>query len=547
MSERLSLGLDFGTESVRALLLDLVDGRERAVASEPFAHGVMDEVFLPSGERLPPHFALQHPRDYIEAAGRATRRALESAGVDPSAVLGIGIDFTACTPLPLDRRGEPLCFDPAFEREPHAYVKLWKHHGAIPEAERMNAVARERGESFLARYGGTLSSEWLLPKLLELLRAAPKVAAAAARFVESSDWLVERWTGQRLRGACAAGYKGLVDAEGEHPSSSYLAAVDPRLPSELARLVPADPLVPAGVEAGVLGERGAAELGLRRGIPVSGPIIDAHAAVPGCGVGRAGTLVAILGTSACHMLLGEREVAVTGIQGVVQDGILPGFFGYEAGQAGFGDLFGWFVERLLGREDAAFADLERRASALPAGRHGLLALDWWNGNRSILIDPELSGLIVGLDLSTTREQIYAALVEAAAFGTRRILENFEQHGLRCDEVRACGGIAVRSPFVVQTLADITARTWTVIEAPETCARGAALCGAVAAGSARGGFDSMAAALRSLPEPPQRRVTPRVETRAIYDQLYALWRELHDHFGLRAKHLMHALRQVRREA
>jgi L-ribulokinase len=544
MSERLSLGLDFGTESVRALLLDLADGRERAVAAEPFPHGVMDEVLAASGAQLPPHFALQHPRDYLEAAGRATRRALESAGVDASAVIGIGIDFTACTPLPLDRHGEPLCFDPAFEREPHAYVKLWKHHGAIPEAERMNRVARERGESFLARYGGTLSSEWLLPKLLEILRAAPQVAQAAARFVEASDWLVERWTGQRIRGACAAGYKGLVDAQGAHPSSAYLAAVDPRLPSELARLVPGEPLVPAGVAAGVLGERGASELGLRRGTPVAGPIIDAHAAVPGCGVGRAGTLVAILGTSACHMLLGEREVLVPGIQGVVRDGILPGYFGYEAGQAGFGDLFGWFVERLLGRDGSAFAELEQRAAALPPGRHGLLALDWWNGNRSILIDPELSGLIVGLELSTTREQIYAALIEAAAFGTRRILENFEEHGLRCDEVRACGGIAVRSPFVVQTLADVTARTWTVIDAPETCARGAALSGAVAAGRERGGFSSMAAALQALPEPASRRVTPRAEARAIYDSLYALWRELHDHFGVRAKHLMHALRQLR---
>ncbi|MBK9386415.1 MAG: ribulokinase [Planctomycetes bacterium] len=544
MSQRLSLGLDFGTESVRALLLDLADGRERAVAAEPFPHGVMDDVLARSGAKLPPHFALQNPRDYIEAAGRATRRALQSAGVDPSAVIGIGIDFTACTPLPLDRRGEPLCFAPEFEREPHAYVKLWKHHGAISEAEHMNRVARERGESFLARYGGTLSSEWLLPKLLEILRAAPHVAAATARFVEASDWLVERWTGQRIRGACAAGYKGLVDARGAHPNGAYLEAVDPRLPAELARLVPADPLVPAGVVAGLLGERGAAELGLLRGTPVSAPIIDAHAAVPGCGVGRAGTLVAILGTSACHMLLGEREVSVAGIQGVVRDGILPGFFGYEAGQAGFGDLFGWFVERLLGRDGSAFAELEQRAAALLPGRHGLLALDWWNGNRSILIDPELSGLIVGLDLSTTREQIYAALIEAAAFGTRRILENFEEHGLRCDEVRACGGIAVRSPFVVQTLADITARTWTVIDAPETCARGAALCGAVAAGRERGGFATMAAALQSLPEPPLRRVTPRAEARASYDALYALWREIHDHFGVRAKHLMHALRQLR---
>jgi L-ribulokinase len=228
----------------------------------------------------------------------------------------------------------------------------------------------------------------------------------------------------------------------------------------------------------------------------------------------------------------------------VRVGILPGYFGYEAGQAGFGDLFGWFVERLLGRDGSAFAELEQRAAALPPGRHGLLALDWWNGNRSILIDTELSGLIVGLELSTTREQIYAALIEAAAFGTRRILENFEEHGLRCDEVRACGGIAVRSPFVVQTLADVTARTWTVIDAPETCARGAALCGAVAAGPARGGFASMSEALHALPEPPLRRIEPRAEARAAYERLQPLWRELHDHFGVRGARLMHSLRELR---
>lgn len=544
MSERFSLGLDFGTESVRALLLDLANGRERAVAAEPYAHGVMDEVFAPTGERLPPHFALQHPRDYGEAAARAVARALREAGAPASAVIGIGIDATACTPLPLDARGEPLCDDPRFAREPHAYAKLWKHHGAIPQAERMNAIARERGEAFLARYGGTLSSEWLLPKLLEIVERAPAVAAGAARFVEFSDWLVERWTARRVRGACAAGYKGLVDSAGALPDGAYLSAVDARLPRAIERLLPQDPIIPAGVAAGDLSERGARELGLAPGIPVSAPIIDAHAAVPGCGVGRAGTLVAILGTSACHMLLDEREVLVPGIQGVVRDGILPGFFGYEAGQAGFGDLFAWYVERLLGRDASAFRELERGAAALPPGRHGLLVLDWWNGNRSVLIDPALSGMIVGLDLATTREQIYAALVESVAFGTRRILENFEEHGLRCDEVRACGGIAVRSPFVVQTLADVTGRPWTVIDAPETCARGAALCGAVAAGPARGGFASMSEALHALPEPPLRRIEPRAEARAAYERLRPLWRELHDHFGVRGSRLMHALRELR---
>jgi L-ribulokinase len=538
-SGRLALGLDFGTESVRALLVDVESGAVAGRGEQPYAHGVMAERLLPDGPPLPADFALQQPRDYLDALERATAAALAAAGSDGAAVAGIGVDFTACTMLPVDAALAPLCWRDEFRREPHAFVKLWKHHGAIAEAEAINRTARELGEPWLARYGGTTSSEWLLAKAFETLHRAPRVFEAAARFVEASDWVVADLAGlggRFVRGACAAGYKGLWNRRDGPPGEKFLARLDPRLARFFVEKTPGD-VVAAGVAAGRLTRAWAARLRVNEGTPVSAAIIDAHAAVPGAGVTKPGSMVAILGTSACHMLLSEREQFVPGIQGVVEDGIVPGLFGYEAGQAAFGDTFEWFVERLLGAPHEArgrlHAELSARAAALPAGKSGLLVLDWWNGNRSILVDPRLSGLVVGLTGSTRPEELYRALIEGAAFSTRKIVENFVANGVAVDEVVACGGIAEKSELVLQLLADVTGRPIVRVNAPEVCALGAAICGAVAAEPIASGESirsNMARAIGRMAARDRRTIQPRPGEAKLYGALYRRWERLHDHFG-----------------
>ena len=545
MNRRLSLGLDFGTESVRAVLVDVEGGALCGQGVHEYAHGVLDTRLREGGPRLPADFALQVPQDYLDSMTTAVRAAMREASADAADVVGIGVDFTACTMLPVDADGRPLCEQDRFHDEPHAYVKLWKHHGANEQAERINRTARARGESWLERYGGTISSEWLLPKAWETLERAPEVYAAADRFLEASDWVVSRLSGPFVRGACAAGYKGLSSVD-EATLAAFVLALDPRLTDLYSHKV-RGPVLPAGTRAGELEPEFAAALGLREGTPVSAPVIDAHAAVPGAGMLRAGQLVLILGTSSCHMLLGDREVLVPGIQGVVRDGILPGFFAYEAGQASSGDMLDWWVERILGRvgdEAAAHRELTAAAAKLGPGGSGLLALDWWNGNRSILVDPWLSGLLIGMTKSTEPADIYRALLEASAFGTRCILENFSEHGVDVDEILLCGGMAEKNVLLPQVYADVTGRPLRAAASPQVCALGAAVFGALAAGARGGGYDVIADAATAMVPAASATFTPDAASRERYDELYQLWIELHDHFGRKTPETMARLRRLR---
>ncbi len=549
-----ALGIDFGTESARAVLVDCSDGREVGTSVEPYAHGVID-AHLPGPDddvELGADWALQDPRDYLESLQVAVRRLLAETGVLPDEVVGIGIDFTSCTMLPTLADGTPLCLLDDLRREPHAWVKLWKHHAAQPEADRINAVAAERGEPWLPRYGGKISSEWFFAKALQILDEAPELYARAARLIEACDWIVWQLTDVETRSACAAGYKAMWSKRDGFPSPAYFAALDPRFEHVVAEKL-SQTLLPPGARAGELSERAAASTGLRAGTPVAVGNVDFHGSVPATTVTAPGTLAMIMGTSNGHLLLGDELVEVEGMCGVVEDGIVPGYFGYEAGQSALGDIFAWFVRHAVPPEyhEAARARgvdlhdvLAGEAAALRPGQSGLLALDWWNGNRSVLVDADLQGLMVGMTLATRAPEIYRALIEATAFGTRVIMEAFERAGLRVDAIVACGGLPDRNPLLMQIFADVTDREIAVAASQQAPALGAAMWGAVAAGASEGGHATITDASTQMATLSETRFLPRPEHREAYDVLYGEYRRLHDLFGRGGDDVMHRLKRLR---
>ncbi len=540
------IGVDYGTLSGRALVVDAHDGTELGTAVHDYEHGVMDRVFLPTGEQLPPDWALQDPRDYVDVLRFAVPKALASGGISPEDVVGIATDFTASTPLPVRADGTPLSSDPRFEREPHAYVKLWKHHAASPEAELINAVAQERGEPWLVRYGGKISSEWQFAKALQLLREAPDIYAAADRWIEAADWIVWQLTGQESRNACTAGYKG-IRQDGAYPSEEYLLALDPRF-GTFVRDKLEHPLSSLGTRVGGLTETAARWMGLPAGIAVAAGNVDAHVTAPAARAVEPGHLLAVMGTSTCHVVNATSMVAVPGMCGVVDGGIVDGYWGYEAGQSAVGDIFGWFVDTCVpgGYREAARAaglslhdHLATLAAAQPAGAHGLLALDWHNGNRSVLVDHELSGVVLGQTLATRPEDVYRALVEATAFGTRLIIETFESSGVPVHQVTAAGGLASR-PLIMQIYADVLGRPISLIGTDQGPALGSAIHAAVAAGV----HADVRLASAAMGKVRDEVVRPNTATTATYDELYGEYRQLHDYFGRHGNDVLHRLRALR---
>ena len=485
---RYSIGVDFGTESGRSILVDVATGEEVASSVLAYARGVMDER-LPSGVKLDHEFALQDPADYLAVLQRTIPAVLKKVDAKPEQVVGIGVDFTSCTILPVTADGTPLCMLEEHKPNPHAWVKLWKHHAAQPEADKINDAAVRRGESFLKRYGGKISSEWAIPKMWQVLDEAPEIYAAADRFIEGGDWVVFKLVGQEARSACMAGYKGMWDKDEGFPSPAFLKELDPRLENAVEERLSTD-IRPLVTKAGELTQQAAKLTGLRPGIAVAVAAIDAHAAVPGTGVAEDGKMVMVMGTSTCHMLLGKEKVLVEGMAGVVEDGILPGYFGYEAGQAATGDIFAWFVQNCVPASYEKEADdgqksvhevLEAKATQLKPGESGVLALDWWNGNRSVLVDADLSGLLVGCTLNTKAEEIYRALLEATAYGTEKIIRAFRSSGIPIDSLYACGGLPERNRLLMQIYADVTGLEIRVAASGQPAALGAAIHGAVVAG------------------------------------------------------------------
>ena len=549
-----ALGIDFGTLSARALVADIHTGREAGEAVMDYPHGVMDKA-LPDGTPLPPDWALQHPADYLDCLRVIVPEALARAGVDPADVVGVGVDATTCTLIPVDQAGTPLCLLPGFAGEKHAYAKLWKHHAAQSQADRMTEAARARGEAFLARYGGRISSEWLFPKVWQTLEEAPALYEKTARFVDAADWIVFQLTGREARSSCLAGYKALWSKEDGYPSEDYFRALDPRLTHVVRDKLPGEVHSVCG-RAGELTEAGARLTGLLPGTAVAVGSSDAHVAPPAAGVTRPGQLLMILGTSTVHLTLGDESRPVPGICGVVEDGVVPGLFAYEAGQCCVGDHFDWFVKNLAPEAYAREAEargiglhalLTEKAARLAPGESGLLALDWWNGNRSVLVDADLTGLILGLTLTTRPEEIYRALIEATAYGTRLILENFESHGVAAGSLVACGGIARKNPFLMGLYADVLGREIRVARSAQTSALGAAMLGAVAAGRAAGGWDTIAEAAAHMGGLREEVYRPHPAAHAVYDRLYAEYARLHDWFGRGGDDVMKRLKALKRAA
>jgi len=551
--DKFTLGIDFGTESGRVVVIRVRDGVEFASAVIPYPDGVIDER-LPSGPKLEHDWALQNPRDYILVVEKGVPKALKAAKVKADDVVGIGTDFTASSPMPTKRDGTPLCFVPQLRKHPHAWVKLWKHHAAQPEANRINEVGRERNEEFIRVYGGKYSSEWFFSKLLQVLDEAPEIYDATERFIEAADWIVWQLTGAEKRNTCTAGYKAMWVKGSGFPSKDFYRALDPRMENVIEEKI-GTAFYPLGEKAGGLTAEWAHKTGLKEGTPVSIGNVDAHVAVPATTVTEVGSLVMIMGTSICHMLLGTGKQMVEGMCGTVEDGIVPGLWGYEAGQSAVGDIFAWFFEHGVPdyihrearqRKVPFVAALEKRAAALRPGESGLVALDWWNGNRSILVDVDLSGVLLGMTLATRAEEIYRALIEATAFGTRTIVEAFESKGIAVKNLVACGGLPEKNRLLMQIYADVTGREIKLAQQLQTCsALGAAMHGAVAAGRAGGGYDSIFEAAKHMARVQKLTYKPRAEHHEVYNRLFKEYQALHDYFGRGGNDVMKRLKEMRR--
>lgn len=538
MKDKYAIGVDYGTESGRVVLISLENGEEIAEHVTPYQHGVIESTLPHTTIEIAHNWALQHPKDYVDVLTNSIPKVLEETQISKDNIIGLGVDFTSCTMLPVDEQGMPLCYQEKWKSNPHSWVKLWKHHGAQEEANELNALAEQMNESFLPRYGGKISSEWMLPKILQIYREAKDVYDHTDRFVEAADWIVFMLTGQLMKNSCGAGYKSIWHKQEGYPDAAFLKALEPGLEDLITTKLRGD-VYPLGTKAGNLTKEMAERTGLSPDLAVAVGVIDAHASVPAMGVVEPGKMVISMGTSICHMVLSEQEALIEGISGVVEDGIIPGLYGYEAGQPAGGDMFAWYVhhgvpsyvaEEAKEENKSIHQLLEEKAATYRPGETGLLALDWWNGNRSTLVNADLSGLILGLTLQTKPEEIYRALIESLAFGTRKVIDTFHHNGVKVNELYACGGLAIKNKLLMQVLSDITNRVIRIADTNHTPAFGAAMFGAVAAGEDAGGFDTIIDAAKHMERVGEEVFYPNEENVKKFDALYEKYIQLYNYFG-----------------
>lgn len=548
-----TIGVDYGTLSGRAVLVNVKTGEEVASSVYEYPHGVMDSE-LPSGKKLGKDWALEHPMDYLEVLYNTIPAVIKESGISGDDVIGIGTDFTACTIVACKKDGTPLCFLPEYKDEPHAYVKLWKHHAAQKYANKLNEIAEERNENWLLNYGGKISSEWAIPKIWQVLDEAPEIYDATDRYIEAADWIIWQLCGKETRNSCTAGYKEIWNKKNGFPSDDFFKALDPRLEHVVDDKLSRD-ITPLGQCAGYLTEEMAEKLGLNTNVAVAVGNVDAHVCVPAVGIDAPGKMLAIMGTSTCHIMMGEEEKQVPGMCGVVEDGVMPGYFGYEAGQSCVGDHFAWFIDNCLPKEYYDEAEkqgvnihrfLRNKAEELAPGQSGLLALDWWNGNRSVLVDVDLTGMILGMTLQTKPEEIYRALIEATAYGTRMIIETFRESGVAIDEFYASGGISQKDPMTMQIYADVINMPIKIAGSDQGPALGSAIFASVAAGAENGGYDSVYEAARVMGKVKDKIYYPVEENVKTYDKLFSEYRTLHDYFGRGDNDVMKRLKKIAKD-
>jgi L-ribulokinase len=547
-----TIGIDFGTESARAILVDINNGKLAASAVYQYQHGVITDRLPNSNIELPIDWALQHPQDYLNALKRTVPKLMAESQIQPNQIIGIGIDFTGSTVIPTTSDGTPLALLEEYQNEPHAWPKLWKHHAAQEYANRLTQIATDRFETFLDRYGGKINAEWFFPKVWEIFDNSSSVYNSADRIIEASDWMVWQLTGVETRNLCAAGYKALWAKSEGFPLETFFGAMAPNLANVVDEKMRRD-ITPLGEQVGELTETAAKWMKLIPGIPVASGILDGHAAVPAATVAEPGKMAVILGTSFVHMVLSTKEYRVPGMCGMVEDGIVPGLFAYEAGQAGGGDHFAWFMKHAVPgeyerearkRKISVFSLLEEKAAALEPAESGLVALDWWNGNRSILVDGDLSGLILGYSLKTKPEEIYRSLLEATVFGTRKIFETFIASGVPINEIIVTGGEPTKNELLLKILANVTRMEIRVADCPYTSALGAAMYASVAAGESRGGYATIQDASKKMAHLKSKTFIPNNNDKKTYNRLYSEYTLLHDYFGYGHNNAMKRLKNLR---
>ncbi len=530
-SARYVIGLDYGTNSVRALVVNAADGSEAGTDVYNYPSGA-EGILL---DRRDHNLARQSPLDYIkglqEVVGQALKQARRKAGVTPGQVVGLGVDTTGSTPIPVDAQNQPMCLRAEFRKNLNAYAWLWKDHTSFREAAAITGAAKKDRPHYLSKCGGVYSSEWFWSKVLHCLNVDPKLFEATHAWIEMEDYIPSVLCGVKrpedvVRGVCAAGHKAMYNTKwGGLPDSDFLAALDPRL-ARVRKCLQA-PAVAIDHQAGRLTPEWAAKLGLTPGIPVAVGAFDAHLGAVGSGI-KTGTLVKIVGTSTCDIMVSRNSVPdIHGVCGIVEGSVLPGYFGIEAGQSAVGDIFRWFVKFVCEGDDRLQVKLTEKARLLKPGASGLMALDWNNGNRTILVDPQLTGLMLGMTLHTTRAEMYRALLEATAFGALTIIKRIEEHGVPIERVVCCGGISEKNSLFMQIYADVLNRPMLISRSAQTCALGAAIAGALAAGA----HPSVEAAIEAMTGVKDKVFHPIPEHVAVYKELYLVYRKLHDAFGL----------------
>lgn len=550
--QKYTIGINFGAESVRAIIVDVSNGNLAATSSYSYYHGIITDKLPGTDIDLDEGWALQHPQDYINALKRTVPKLMKKSKIDPDQIIGIGTSFVGSTLIPTTADGTPLALIEDYAHEPHAWPKHIYHQSAKEKADRLTQLANDRFETFLDRYGGKLNHQWFFPKVWEMYDDSSSIYNAADKLIEASDWIVWQLTGVETRNLCSAGYKALWSKSEGFPLETFFSAMDPDLANIVDEKMSRE-ISSLGQQAGELTEEAAQWMKLEPGIPVSTGVLSSHAAVPAATVVEPGNMAIIMDSNFRHMILSKKEYRVPGMCGMVEDGIVPGLFAYEACQAGSGDHFSWFMKNAVPeqyskearqKKISIFQLLEEKAAALKPAESGIVALDWWHGNRSILVDEDLSGLILGYSLKTKPEEVYRALLEATTFGARKIFETFIASGVPINEIIVTGGKPTTNKLLLNIMANVTRTEIKVAKSPYTSALGAAMYAAVAAGEARGGFGNIQEASKKMAQLSSKSFVPNNNDKKTYNRLYSEYTLLHDYFGYGHNNAMKRLNNLR---